>query len=152
MSGSVKYVVGAPPGPKSRGGVVTVLGGAIGPLWARARRGAMDTAPAARPTPVRSVRRDRSVSLGWPGTSDVMEILLGRDSRPAALSPPGGCGSSRDGPRIALQRRSVKGGLVAGGSARHARWRPAARRASRRAGPRNRAGLLDRREIRPVDS
>jgi len=39
-SGSVKYVVGAPPGPKSRGGVVIVLGGAIGPAaggCARAR-------------------------------------------------------------------------------------------------------------------
>jgi hypothetical protein len=30
-SGSVKYVVGAPPGPKSRGGCVIVLGGPAGP-------------------------------------------------------------------------------------------------------------------------
>ena len=33
-SGSQKYVVGAPFGPKSRGGVVTVLGGAAGPAGA----------------------------------------------------------------------------------------------------------------------
>src|ERR1700730_14892086 len=34
-SGSVKYVVGAPCGPKSRGGVVMVLGGAT---WTRCAR------------------------------------------------------------------------------------------------------------------
>src|SRR4029453_984428 len=33
-SGSQKYVFGAPFGPKSRGGVVTVLGGATGPAGA----------------------------------------------------------------------------------------------------------------------
>ena len=56
----MKYVVGAPFGPKSRGGVVTVLGGAIGP-WALARRGATTAAPAASPTPVMSVRREMGV-------------------------------------------------------------------------------------------
>jgi hypothetical protein len=59
----VKYVVGGPPGLKSRGGVVMVLGGAIGPLWARARRGARTAALAASPTPLMSVRRDIGVVL-----------------------------------------------------------------------------------------
>src|SRR5262245_66497876 len=51
-SGSVKYVVGAPPGPKSRGGEVTVLGGATGPAagaWAAAMRGAITAEQARAP-------------------------------------------------------------------------------------------------------
>src|SRR5205823_8930012 len=60
-SGSVKYVVGAPPGPKSRGGFVTVLGGVAGRpgvAWARATRGATAATPATVPRGGRSVRRD----------------------------------------------------------------------------------------------
>src|SRR5262245_24517047 len=60
-SGSVKYVVGAPPGPKSRGGDVTVLGGATGPLagaWAAPVRGAITAAPAATPSVLMRVRLD----------------------------------------------------------------------------------------------
>ena len=60
-SGSVKYVVGAPPGPKSRGGAVTVLGGATGPLdgpWARVVPGAAATTPTAAPRAPMTVRRD----------------------------------------------------------------------------------------------
>src|SRR5215813_2100580 len=58
-SGSVKYVVGAPPGPKSRGGLVMVVGGAAG--WgacAVARLGASAMAPAATPMVFMRSRRD----------------------------------------------------------------------------------------------
>src|SRR5438046_1216838 len=50
-SGSVKYVVGAPPAPKSRGGWVIVLGGSTALLlpWARASCGARTAAPTAAP-------------------------------------------------------------------------------------------------------
>src|SRR4030095_16570473 len=71
-SGSVKYVVGAPPGPKSRGGGVMVLAGSAGlpagGAWAEARAGASATAPAVAPMAVsreRRVRRVRS-SMGRP--------------------------------------------------------------------------------------
>jgi len=60
-SGSVKYVVGAPPEPKSRGGLVTVLGGAAGALagaCAIATRGITTAAPAATPMVFMSMRRD----------------------------------------------------------------------------------------------
>jgi hypothetical protein len=57
----VKYVVGAPPGPKSRGGVVIVLGGATAPVagaCAAARPGITTAAPAATPKVFMSMRRD----------------------------------------------------------------------------------------------
>src|ERR1041384_8370332 len=60
MSGSVKYVVGGALGPKSRGGLVTVLGGATGPLGgacAMAMRGTL--AAATTPMALSSMRRDR---------------------------------------------------------------------------------------------
>src|SRR6267142_1066375 len=69
-SGSVKYVVGAPPGPKSRGGVVTVLGGAVGPgggPWADTMAGASAMAPAVAPMAVSSERRDRYVRWSMGG-------------------------------------------------------------------------------------
>src|SRR5204863_9524612 len=69
-SGSVKYVVGAPPGPKSRGGVVTVLGGGTGLSagpWARATAGAKATAA---PRVVRTERRDIRVFSSMGGLLD----------------------------------------------------------------------------------
>src|SRR5262245_18207072 len=58
-SGSVKYTFGGAFGPKSRGGVVIVLGGAIGAgVWAAARRGPSATAPAATPAVLISTRLD----------------------------------------------------------------------------------------------
>src|SRR5260370_2274059 len=59
MSASQKYVVGAPLGPKSRGGVVTVLGGATGPLSVAALAPVPSAiAPAPAATAATSVRRD----------------------------------------------------------------------------------------------
>src|SRR5262249_55506123 len=84
-SGSQKYVVGAPPGPKSRGGVVTVLGGAMG-VWARASRGARTAAPAARPTLAMSVRREMAVLRT---SLSAMRSSLSMVSRPAARRRPG---------------------------------------------------------------
>jgi hypothetical protein len=58
MSGSQKYVVGAPRGLKSRGGVVTVDGGAAGPPWAIALPAPAIVAPAAIAAPWMSVLRE----------------------------------------------------------------------------------------------
>src|SRR5438093_13774923 len=64
-SGSLKYVVGAPRGLKSRGGVVMVVGGPTGPpgaagAWARAMAG-----KATAPMPAAAIRprRDRTESV-----------------------------------------------------------------------------------------
>src|SRR5881628_1253375 len=78
-SGSVKYVVGAPPGPKSRGGLVTVLGGAAGPAvgaWALARPGATDPAPATAPMALMSVRREIRLRSSRSNTSRAMRPSL----------------------------------------------------------------------------
>src|SRR5687767_12186989 len=67
-SGSVKYVVGAPPGPKSRGGVVMTLGGVMAPLpagaCARTAWGATAAAPAIVPMALMSERREMRVAWG----------------------------------------------------------------------------------------
>src|SRR6266540_5183519 len=60
-SGSAKYTFGAALGPKSRGGVVTVVKGAAGPIGgacARAVPAATSTAPAPMPIAVINARRD----------------------------------------------------------------------------------------------
>jgi hypothetical protein len=52
-------VIGAPPGPKSRGGLVIVVGGPSSPLcWARAPLAPTTVAPAAIARPWTSVRRE----------------------------------------------------------------------------------------------
>src|ERR1700693_4348881 len=73
-SGSVKYVVGAPCGPKSRGGVVMVLGGAT---WARCAR-RVRAMMAAAPTPtVRLVtRRRREMALDRGRRSTLFVMLV----------------------------------------------------------------------------
>src|SRR5436309_1609590 len=69
-SGSQKYVVGAPPGPKSRGGVVTVLGGATGPVGSAARAApASASAPAPAANPPTSPRRDSPAVASAAGSS-----------------------------------------------------------------------------------
>src|SRR5438093_5783386 len=86
MSGSVKYVVGAPPGPKSRGGLVTVLGGAAGPAvgaWALARPGATAAAPATAPMALMSVRREIRLRSSRSNASCVMRPSLGANVRDA---------------------------------------------------------------------
>ena len=96
----MKYVVGAPPGPKSRGGLVTVLGGATDPLagaCAIALRDAI-AAPAATPMLVISVRRDiavrrRSRPSCDMGSSSAMRIA--RDTRCAELARLGSGHASR---------------------------------------------------------
>src|SRR5687767_7628118 len=80
-SGSVKYVVGAPPGPKSRGGVVMTLGGAMGPgagACARARWGATAAAPATPPMALMSERREMRVASGSMGTPPGKEVSCAR--------------------------------------------------------------------------
>src|SRR3954471_7655776 len=88
-SGSVKYVVGAPPGPKSRGGVVTVLGGAMGPpggAWARTMAGERAAAPAATPTVFSIERRDirlaSSMTASWDHSGATVTEALGDRNRP----------------------------------------------------------------------
>src|SRR6185295_20214645 len=103
-SGSVKYVVGAPLGPKSRGGDVIVLGGATGPPCARAIRGATTTAPAARPILVSSARRERGVCFTMSGRSDAMGILPDPETLCAASRPPGDGKHPRMSPRIVPRR------------------------------------------------
>src|SRR4029453_13672544 len=78
-SGSVKYVVGAPPGPKSRGGVVIVLGGDTGPAgaWAKARRGAP---PPAAP-PMVFISAGRGIRRPASGSNELWvidDLLMGR--------------------------------------------------------------------------
>src|SRR5262247_1419786 len=62
MTSGSTYVAGEAPGPKSRGGVVTVLSGVAGPAggaWATAMRGATTATPAAiTPAPPRNLRRE----------------------------------------------------------------------------------------------
>src|SRR3954466_12021191 len=60
-SGSQKYVVGAPRGEKSRGGVVIVLGGATGPACCAAT-GAATIAPAPAASACTMVRRENALS------------------------------------------------------------------------------------------
>src|SRR5438874_9668709 len=71
-SGSVKYVVGAPRGLKSRGGCVIVLGGptgALAGLCAAASRGANIAAPNATPTVRIALRRDvDATAFGTPAS------------------------------------------------------------------------------------
>ena len=62
MSGSQKYVVGAPIGPKSRGGVVMVLGGATGVGCAAAVPAPATIAPAPAASAWTIVRRDNALS------------------------------------------------------------------------------------------
>jgi hypothetical protein len=62
MSGSQKYVVGAPLGEKSRGGLVTVLGGATGAPCAAAVPVPATIAPAPAASAWTSVRRDNVLS------------------------------------------------------------------------------------------
>src|SRR3954447_14193106 len=60
-SGSQKYVVGAPRGEKSRGGVVIVLGGATGPPCCAAA-GPATIAPAPAASACTMVRRENALS------------------------------------------------------------------------------------------
>src|SRR5207247_11080446 len=95
---------GGPLGPKSRGGVVTVLGGAAGPLgaWAATRRGARATAPAAAPTVLLSPRLDIRLASCRSHASRAMTGLLVRSApRPAGPQP-------RDGLRRAPRQKTIR--------------------------------------------
>src|SRR5215470_1337127 len=76
MTSGSTYVTGGAFGPKSRGGLVTVLGGVAGPegggVCAMARREPSAAAPATAPMVVKSMRRER-------GSSAIAEPPLGND-------------------------------------------------------------------------
>src|SRR5688572_23604442 len=58
MSGSLKYVVGGAFGPKSRGGLVTVLGGATCGMTCASTAERVSITPPATPSVVRRRRRE----------------------------------------------------------------------------------------------
>src|SRR5262245_58244354 len=87
-SGSVKYVVGAPFGPKSRGGLVTVLGGLCGcavcPVCTIATDSASDgpsddpnSVPPATPSVLTTCRRD-SINLVLDGRDRASHVATHR--------------------------------------------------------------------------
>src|SRR4029453_13673481 len=119
MSGSVKYVVGAPVGPKSRGGLFPVVGGAIGPAaCARARRGAITAAPAAAPMTWMSARREMGRRSSRSAGSGIILVLRdGVADEEGARCHTVAAGVS-SGATVATFNSAVHGGDVGGGFSR----------------------------------